>query len=450
PQDVMEVWDSWDGSAWVAEPSLIASCSAICDTIWLSGVSWNGPHAYLLGAYSISNNDSNGAPIYKKQDGANSSEITIRMSDGNKWSIKTENETLTTEFTTAITNPVEINNTWTVSSGTIVLDCYFGQEGICSEVLLDGSSIQRKRQGIFSLYGPLLNGRPVYIHERGDTFLDYIIMDKQRRFWLVSDNINSSSGGIRVYDSALSADGITRTWETYDSQDGWVKETKMGAACITNNTVPSETLYMGGVVTSSTPQTQRLGFYTKHRDYHNSRPVYIHESGKYALYYLLSRGYWGIVKATGTASLYMAIYSASLLPQEITVPLYGWVSGWTLMDNITMSSYTNTGDESCRKLNLSGMKRDSLNGLYENNDQDVGKRPSYKHSDGPYNLYFRQSHAQWVIGQDPIQSSFYAYTFNPAVDPTDISTNIWRRWDGSDWIDQPDVVWSCQDDVIVN
>ncbi|CAH1792781.1 unnamed protein product, partial [Owenia fusiformis] len=194
---------------------------------------------------------------------------------------KTENETLTTAFTTAITNPVEINNTWTVASGTIVLECYFGQEGICSGVLLDGG---RRRQGIYSLYGPLLNGRPVYIQEGEAAFLYYVIQNPQSRFWIISNNIlstiESTSGVVRVYDIALSADGITRTWQAY-SQAGWVDDTKLEAACITNNTVPSETLYMGGVVTSSTPQTQRLGFYTIHGDYHNSRPVYIHESGKY-------------------------------------------------------------------------------------------------------------------------------------------------------------------------
>ncbi|CAH1792778.1 unnamed protein product, partial [Owenia fusiformis] len=151
-----------------------------------------------LGAYSISNNDSNGAPIYQKQDATNSSEITIRMSDGNKWSIISESETLTTAFTTAITNPVEINNTWTVASGTIVLECYFGQEGICSGVLLDGGSIPMRRQGIYSLYGPLLNGRPVYIREGESAFLYYVIQNPQSRVWLISNDIKSTFGGVRV------------------------------------------------------------------------------------------------------------------------------------------------------------------------------------------------------------------------------------------------------------
>ncbi|CAH1789164.1 unnamed protein product, partial [Owenia fusiformis] len=122
PQDVTEVWQSFNGTTWVAESSIVTSCSSLCDTIWLSGVS--GSQAYLLGAYNHVNDDSNGAPIYKKQEDKPKGEVTIRMIDGNKWSIVSESETITTTFTTTITNPVEIPNVWTVSSGTIVLECY--------------------------------------------------------------------------------------------------------------------------------------------------------------------------------------------------------------------------------------------------------------------------------------------------------------------------------------
>ncbi|CAH1792782.1 unnamed protein product, partial [Owenia fusiformis] len=101
--------------------------------------------------------------------------------------------------------------------------------------------------------------------------------------------------------------------------------------------------------------------------------------------------------------------ASSLLPQDITGPLYAAGSNsWILMDNITISSYTNTGDESCRKLNLSGMTSDSFNGLYENKDQKVGNRPSYKHFNESYKLYYREEYGQWVIGHDTIQSTFYA------------------------------------------
>ncbi|CAH1792780.1 unnamed protein product, partial [Owenia fusiformis] len=103
------------------------------------------------------------------------------------------------------------------------------------------------------------------------------------------------------------------------------------------------------------------------------------------------------------------------------------------------------GDESCRKLNLSGMTSDSFNGLYENKDQKVGNRPSYKHFNESYKLYYRELYGQWVIGHDTIQSTFYAFTFNPAVDPTDSSTTVWRKLDGSMQTIQPDLVWSCQD-----
>ncbi|CAH1792779.1 unnamed protein product, partial [Owenia fusiformis] len=99
-----------------------------------------------------------------------------------------------------------------------------------------------------------------------------------------------------------------------------------------------ETLYMGGVVTPSTLQIQSLGVYTIHGDYHNSRPVYIHESGKYYLYYQIN-GFWAVNNIIGSFNVIIKIHSSSLLPQDTTGPVY---AAGGLMDNITISSYTNT------------------------------------------------------------------------------------------------------------
>ncbi|CAH1789168.1 unnamed protein product, partial [Owenia fusiformis] len=237
PQDVTEVWQSFNGTTWVAESSLVTSCSSLCDTIWLSGVSRRGPHSYILGAYTFVANDQNGAPIYKKV--TKHLEVTISMSGGNKWSIVSEFETITTSFTTKITNPVEISNTWTVASGSIVFECYFGPGDTCRDVRLTGGIDQKTRQGIYSLYGPLYNGRPVYIHESGIGYLFHVVIDQATRLWYNADTIGViesgflENGRLRVQDTAMTADGITGEWEAYSySVLDWTIQPYMTTTCV--------------------------------------------------------------------------------------------------------------------------------------------------------------------------------------------------------------------------
>ncbi|CAH1789166.1 unnamed protein product, partial [Owenia fusiformis] len=107
-----------------------------------------------------------------------------------------------------------------------------GPVAYCGQVILNGGTEQWSRQGIYALYGSLLNGRPVYIHESGDNFLFHVVVDQSLRFWYISTDIgNSDIGAIRVEDSALSAERITGTWEAYSIQDDWVLEPGMSTSC---------------------------------------------------------------------------------------------------------------------------------------------------------------------------------------------------------------------------
>ncbi|CAH1790501.1 unnamed protein product [Owenia fusiformis] len=452
PDEAIGTWKSYRSEDWLTEPRLSLTCSDLCDRIWLSGISKQSTYNYLNGAYTLFEIDTNGAPVYKRTTSSDGV-VTLNMIGGNKWQLKSDSHTLVSPFTTIVTNPTKIPNTWSIDDEKIKIECYFGPSP-CDSIMVSGiKDYQANRMGLYFPEGPLYNGRPMYKHESGDHVMYHNIINETRRYWIIGPDMKGA-GGVMITDTAMVPENINAdTWQLFDGDTiQWIDVNTGSASCANlvfpwwrrgkdkrfrRATTPCEKLFMTG----GDLQLSRKGVYTLQTGTLNSRPVYEHESENSYLYYGTEG--WSIGASSGAPTYGVIAIDPALLPYAV-VETWEVFNGVEFVDDPAWTVSCFQAPSACNTILFDDDPRQQFRqGLYFLEAETFNDRPVYQHESDVEFLFYNADLYRWFIGPEIGGVRGGVYSIDPSLTPEAVSTTWFVAVAGGSWVPAPKLSARC-------